>query len=71
MKEGTNEVGHVGDVDSNFEGSILVSSDRESIVEILGGLRVDGEDPAFPKILPDLELAVGDGLEETGKRKRS
>ena len=70
-RERTNEVGHVGDVNSNFEGSILVSSDRKSIVEILSGLWIDGENPALPEILPDLELAVGDGLKERGNRRRS
>lgn len=54
-------------MNSNLEGSILVSSDRKSIVEVLGCFRVDGEDPVLPEILSDLELSVGDGLKKREK----
>lgn len=64
----TNEVGNVRDVNSDLEGSVLVSGDREGVVEVLGRLRINGEDPALPEILPDLKLVVGDGLRKEQDR---
>lgn len=57
---GLDEVGHIGDVDTDVVRAVVVDLDGQGIVEILGGVGVDGEDALAAEILANLELSLGD-----------
>lgn len=57
---GTNEVRHVGDMDSNFERSIRQRGNGKRIVKITGTSGVDSEDAGLAQISPFGYLVVWD-----------
>jgi hypothetical protein len=52
------EVRNVGDVDTNLESAVFVLDDMESVVEVLRGLGVDGEDAVVAKVATDVGLSL-------------
>lgn len=55
------KVRHVGNVHAHLEGAVVLASDVESIIQVLGRAGVDCKDSSFPQILANLKLALGDG----------
>lgn len=54
------EVGHIGDVNTDIIGAILVVFDRDGIVNVLGRFGIDGEYTFTTQVLADLQFPLGD-----------
>ena len=61
------EVGDIRNVDSDIVGAILVDLDGNGVIEVLSGLRIDGEGSLGTQISADLELAVRNTTSQSAK----
>ena len=61
------EVGDIRNVDSDIISAILVNLDGNGVIEVLSGLRIDGEGSLCTQISADLELAVGNTTSQSAK----
>lgn len=64
------EVGDIRNVDPDIVGAVLVDLDGNGVIEVLSGLRIEGEGSLRTQISADLELTVRNTTEQSVEYRR-
>ena len=59
---GLDEIGNIGDVNTDVKGTVLVRCNGQRIIDVLGTTGVNGEEALGTQILANLEFALGNAV---------